>query len=160
MKRILNGLWIALAFGGVAFPQTPKTAPAICLHIRMYEATGAERTLDPDDAYPKDNPVTTRWTELGYRVVRPCVNAQIQLELDIRFIGPAKDPESKVKLTVTGKSVGRTESFEIPYSGGFRTEEEQGKAGGMIGPAAGDVLLRLDPTYKARAVEYGRKHPE
>lgn len=160
MKPILNGLWNALAFGAVAFAQTPKTAPTICLHIRTYEGTGAERTLDPDDAYPKDNPVTTRWRELGYRVVRPCVNAQIQLELEIRFIGPARDPESKVKLTVAGKSAGRTERSEIPYSGGFRTEEEQGRAGGMIGPATADVLSKLDPTYKARAVEYGRKHPE
>jgi hypothetical protein len=126
----------------------------------MYERTGAERRLEPDEAYPKDGPVINRWLELGYRIVRPCIGAQIQVELEIRFIGASKDPESKVKLTITGKSIGRVERAEIPYSGGFRDEKERGKAGRVIGPAAADILLDLDPTYKARAVEYRRRHPE
>ena len=80
--------------------------------------------------------------DLGYLVVRPCTGAQFQVELEIRFIGASKDPESKVKLTITGKSVGHLERAEIPYSGGFRDEEEKGKAGRVIGPAAADRNAR------------------
>ena len=103
--------------------------PTICLHVRMYERTGAERKLEPDEAYPKDGPVTNRWTVLGYRAVRPCTGAQIQVELEIRFIGASKDPESKVKLTVTGKSVGRMERAEIPMAVGSAMKRNKGRLG-------------------------------
>lgn len=126
----------------------------------MYERTGAERNLEQEEAYPQDGPVISRWTELGYRVVRPCAGAQIQVDLEFRFVGASKNPESKVKLTVIGKSAGRVERAEIPYNRGFRDADERAKAGDVMGAAAADILLNLDPTYRARAVEYRRKHPE
>jgi len=33
----------------------------------------------PYEAFPKDGPLISRWKELGYRVVRPCAGAQIQV---------------------------------------------------------------------------------
>ena len=160
ISRIQAGLWIALAFGLLGTARISNAQSTICLHVRMYERTGAERNLEREEAYPNEGPVTNRWTELGYRVVRPCSDAQIQVELQIRFIGASKDPQSKVKLAVIGKSAGRVERAEIPYNGGFREERERTKAGGVIAPAAADILWNLDPTYQARAVEYRRKHPE
>ena len=160
MSRVRDGLWIALAFGMLATAQISRAQSTICLHVRMYERTGAERNLERDEAYPANGPVITRWTELGYRVVRPCVGAQIQVEVDFRFVGAGRDPRSKVKLAVIGSSAGHMERAEIPYSGGFRDDHERAKAEGVIAPAAADILFNLDPTYKARAAEYRRKHPE
>jgi len=59
-----------------------------------------------------------------------------------------------------GRSDGRVERAEILYNRGYRDAYERAKAGGVIGAAAADILLDLDPTYRARAVEYRRKHPE
>lgn len=160
MSRIRDGLWITLAFGVLGTAELSEAQSTICLHVRMYEKTGAERNLERDEAFPKEGPVIDRWKNLGYRVIRPCAGAQIQVELGIRFTGASKDPERKVKLTVLGRSDGRVERAEIPYSGGFRDAAERAKAGGVIGAAAADILWDLDPTYKARALEYSRKHPE
>lgn len=159
MKRVLGGLWIALASAASA-AQISNAQPTICLHVRMFERTGGERSLAPDEAYPKDNAVTKSWRELGYRVIRPCASAQIQVELGIRYLGSAKDPASKVKLIVAAASGGRIEKAEIPYRGGYRNEAERAKAAEMIGPATADLLINLDPNYRARAFEYRRKHNE
>jgi len=160
MSRVRDGLWIILALGVFGTAQISKAQSTICLHVRMHEKSGAERNLGRDEAFPKDGPVIDRWKELGYRVVRPCVGAQIQVELEIRFVGTSRDPERKVKLTVIGRSDGRVERAEIPYNRGFRDEDERAKAGGVIGAAAADILWDLDPTYRAKALEYRRKHPE
>ena len=155
-----GGLWVAFALGAFVIAPIASAQSTICLHVRMYERTGSEKNLDHDEAYPKDGPVINRWTELGYHVVRPCAGAQYQVDLEIRFSGAPRDPQAKVKLAVVGKSFGRVERAEIPYNGGFRDAAERAKAGRIFGPAAADILLNLDPTYKARAVEYRRRHPE
>jgi hypothetical protein len=157
---VRDRLWIVLVFGVFVTAPTARAQSTICLHVRMYERTGAEKVLDRDEAYPKDGPVISRWTELGYRVVRPCAGAQYQVELQIRFSGASRDPRGKVKLAVVGKSFGRLERAEIPYNGGFRDAAERARADSVIAPAAADILLNLDPTYSAKAAEYRRKHPE
>ncbi|MBZ5673663.1 MAG: hypothetical protein LAP61_05395 [Acidobacteriia bacterium] len=91
-------------------------------------------------------------------MIRPCGTAQLQIENEIRLVGPG-DPQSRAKLTVIGKIGARTEKIELPYAGGWR-EDERPAAMGQMGAALSEVMFKLDPTYKQRAQEYFRKHPE
>jgi hypothetical protein len=146
-------LLIAVAtMGGIGTAQDSKPTKTVCSRVRLYMA-GSEIDLG-DAAY---DPRTKFWAELGYRFVRPCSAAQIENE--IRVIGPANDPLTTAKLTVIVRASERTEKANVPYSGGWR-QEERAAAVGKMGAALSEVMVKIDPTYKARLVEYAGKHPE
>jgi len=100
------------------------------------------------------------WSALGYRLVRSCATAQIQIENEVRLIGPPSDPESKASLAQILKVSGRpTEKINIPYAGRLRTEDNF-IIGKKFGAALPDIMMKIDPTFKTRLQEYMRRHPE
>ena len=132
---------------------------AICWLTRFYTSGSATSPAAEMDMADDPNPDTELWAALGYRIVRSCAIAQIRLENEIRLVGPPADPASKAKLTLILKAGERVERVDIPYNGCFRPEDNFA-VGKKFGRAFPDIMVKIDPTFKARMLEYMRKHPE
>ena len=101
------------------------------------------------------------WAALGYRLVRSCASAQIQIEDEARLMGPLEDPESKIRLIVTLKTATRTETIVIPYTNRVGPEDHF-MIGKKFGKAWRDLMGRIDPTFERKVLEleHSRKHAE
>jgi hypothetical protein len=160
---ILLGVGIAAGIAAAWGGQTSKAQPArtVCFRLLLYPSRASVSpsqemnmadTPDPNSIIP--------WSALGYRLVRSCAAAQIQIENEVRLVGPPSDPESKATLTQILKvSGGPTEKIDIPYTGRLRTDDNS-IIGKKFGASLPDIMVKIDPTFKIRLPEYMRKHPE
>jgi hypothetical protein len=160
---LLLGVGAAAAIAAGRNDQNSKTesGTTVCYRVLVYDESiskvspGQEMNL-ADSSDPNLLP----WRALGYRLVRSCATAQIQIENEVRLIGPASDPASRAMLTLILRASGRApEKINIPYTSRLRPEDNYivGKKFGAVLP---DIMTKIDPTLKTRLQEYMRKHPE
>jgi hypothetical protein len=148
-------LLIVLA-SAIATAQPVKT---MCHVSRLYDGSNPSPVQEmniADDPDPADAPL---WAAVGYRIVRSCAGAQVQIEDEVRLVGPSDDPPSRVTLTIILKAGARTERLSIPFSGRLRLEDNFA-VGKKFGAAMWDILARIDPGIKAKLQDYFQKHPE
>jgi hypothetical protein len=165
MRLLKVAYLIALAsLGGVSCQNSVKPQPykTMCHVSRYYTSSWSTSPAEDENLADHWNAADIRfWAALGYRLVRSCASAQIQIEDEARLMGPLEDPESKIRLIVTLKTATRTEKIVIPYTNRVGPEDHF-MIGKKFGKAWRDLMGRIDPTFERKVLElkHSRKHAE
>jgi hypothetical protein len=138
----------------------PRPSKTMCHVSRYYTSSWSTSPAQDENLVDHWGAADIRfWAALGYRLVRSCASAQIQVEDEARLMGPPDDPESKIRLSVTLKTATRTEKIVIPYTNRVGPEDHL-LIGKKFGKAWRDLMARIDPTFERRFLERARKYSE
>src|ERR1035438_1119884 len=96
MRLIINYMFALLLGVGIAAAQPAKT---VCYRLLGYESSASVSPAHETNLADRPDQIVP-WSALGYRLVRSCATAQLQIENEMRLVGPPSDPESKVNLTL------------------------------------------------------------